>query len=299
MTDFKKILLTGASGFIGSYILEELRRSGYEPDTLSRRPGATYLCDLEHEAPRLNGVYDTVIHAAGTDEADRADALNHEGTRRLLSALEAAPPRRFTYLSSVHVYGLDPGTDVTESCFLRPDTPYARSKIRAEKLLEKWCTDHDVVLTILRPAITVGRGMHGRLARMAHAVARGRYMHLRGNQAVRSLVMADDVARAVALTLGSPGVFNVTDGRDHSVIAMADAMALNLGTDKRVLSMPAGLVKWGLRLCPLPGLKKAVATLTASATFSNRALVEATGLEPYDTLEVMARRHPSYPYREL
>ena len=75
-------------------------------------------------------------------------------------------------------------------------------------------------------------------------------------------------------------------------------MAANFSTDKRILSMPRGVVKWGLRLCPIPKLKNTVATLTASATFSNKALVEATGLQPYDTVEVMARRHPSYPYRE-
>lgn len=154
MTDYKKILLTGASGFIGSYILEELRSAGIEPDTLSRREGATCVCDLERETPVLGIGYDAVIHAAGTDEAGRADALNNEGTKRLLAALDTAPPRHLTYLSSVHVYGSDPGTDVEESCFLRPDTEYSRSKIRAEKTLEKWCAEHGTTLTILRPALT-------------------------------------------------------------------------------------------------------------------------------------------------
>lgn len=298
MTDYKKILLTGASGFIGSYIMEELRSAGIVPDTLSRQQGATYVCDLEHDTPALETCYDAVIHAAGTDEKGRADALNNEGTKRLLTALEARPPRHITYLSSVHVYGSNPGTDVEESCFLRPDTEYSRSKIRAEKALEKWCAEHGTTLTILRPALTAGRGMHGRLAVMAEAVARGRYMHLRGNPAVHSLVMADDVARAARLTLGVPGVFNVSDGIAHSVISIADAMAANLGTDKRVLSFPAGLAKWVLRLCPLKKPRRAYAKLTTSATFSNKALTEATGLKPYDTVEVMARRHPEYPYRE-
>lgn len=298
MTDYNKILLTGATGFIGSYITEELQGAGIKPDTLSRHEGATYVCDLEKVSPEISTSYDAVIHAAGTDDPARADALNNEGTRRLLEALEQNPPRHITFLSSVHVYGNDPGTDVEESCFLRPDTPYSRSKIRAEKLLEQWCEAHGVTLTLLRPALTAGRGMHGRLARMADAVSRGNYMHLRGNTGVRSLVMADDVARAVRLTLGLPGIFNVSDGKEHRIIDIADAMAANFSTDKRILSMPRGVVKWGLRLCPIPKLKNTVATLTASATFSNKALVEATGLQPYDTVEVMARRHTSYPYRE-
>ena len=48
MTDYNKILLTGATGFIGSYITEELQGAGIKPDTLSRHEGATYVCDLEN-----------------------------------------------------------------------------------------------------------------------------------------------------------------------------------------------------------------------------------------------------------
>lgn len=298
MTGYDNILLTGATGFIGAYVLGELRSAGLEPDTLSRRPGATCVCDLERETPRLSRRYDAVVHVAGTDDEARSEALNHEGTLRLLAALEAAPPRHLTYVSGVHVYGSDPGTDVEETSFLRPDTSCARSKIRAEKALGEWCSSHGTGLTILRPALTAGRGMHGRLGEMARAVARGRYMHLGGNDAVLSLVTADDVARAVRLTLGVPGVFNVTDGVAHRLADVAEAMAANLGTGKRVLTLPRGLVKHGLRLCPVGRWKRAYASLTRSATYSNRALTRATGLEPYDTVEVMARRHPGYPYRE-
>lgn len=93
---------------------------------------------------------------------------------------------------------------------------------------------------------------------MAEAVARGRYMHLRGNTAVRSLVMADDVARAARITLGMPGVFNVSDGIAHSVISIADAMAANLGTDKRVLAFPARAGKMDAEAVPLQKAKEGV-----------------------------------------
>ena len=63
------------------------------------------------------------------------------------------------------------------------------------------------------------------------------------------------------LTLGLPGIFNVSDGKEHRIIDIADAMAANFSTDKRILSMPRGVVKWGLRLCPIPKLKNTVATL--------------------------------------
>ncbi|MCM1006206.1 MAG: NAD-dependent epimerase/dehydratase family protein [Prevotella sp.] len=298
MTEIKDILVTGATGFIGGYIMERLEGAGYKPDVLSRKPGVAVVCDLENDVPELNKHYDIVVHAAGTDEFSRADALNNEGTKRLLRALEGNMPGQIIFLSTVNVYGKNPGEDVEETCFLRPDTPYSRSKIRAEKSIEKWCEQHGVMCTILRPAATVGRGMHGRLVKMADKVSRGYYMHLRGNEGVRSLVMADDVANAVAQTFGVPGVFNVTDGLSHSVIAIADAMAANFNSNKRILSLSSGLVNTGLKLFPVVGLKRLYAELTAKATFSNKKISAVADFQPYNTLEVMARKHPDYPYKE-
>ena len=253
----------------------------------------------ESAAPR----YDAVIHLAGTADPLHADPLNNHGTKRLLQALEPCPPRHFTLVSSVHVYGNDPGEDVPEDCFLRPDTPYSRSKIRAEKACEEWCARHGVTLTILRPAPVVGPGMHGNLAHMAEGVRRGTYMHIRGNQALRSLVMVDDLVSVIRQTLGVPGVFNVTDGKPHTLKEIADSMARNFSANKRVLSCPDGLLRWTFRLFgwlpPVASLRAKYINLTTSATFSSAALQAALpSFDPYDTCAVMARTHPTYPYRQ-
>lgn len=297
MSDFQNIFITGADGFIGSHLLRQLAAENVKPDTLSRHPEATIVCNLENDVPQISRKYDVVVHLAGTNDDARADSLNNHGTRRLLEALNCFPPTQFIYISSVEVYGLNPGEDVAESCFLRPDTPAARSKIRAEKTVEKWCADHGVVCTILRPASVIGDGMHGLYARMANSVSRGYYMHIRGNTAVRSLVMVDDVANAIRLTFGVPGIFNVTDGHAHSIIDIADAMAANFDTDKRILFIPGGLVKWGLLLFPLSSLKSRHTILTRSATYSNNKLCENVPFSPFHTVDVMALRSNDYPYR--
>lgn len=299
MRDYTNILLTGASGFIGRHIMAAFQVQSITPDTLHRGAEANVVCDLEREIPVLHKHYDAVIHVAGTQEAHRADALNNSGTQRLLDALTPNPPRHFTYISSVEVYGLNPGENVPESCFLRPDTDYARSKIRAEKLLEKWCATYGVGLTILRLATTAGSGMHGRLDPMVRAICKGYYMHIRGNTARRSLVMADDVAKAVLLTIGVEGIYNVTDGIDHSVIDIADAIAANITAGKRILSLPRSLIKWPLKLFGgKSGLRRTYEELTLTATYSVQALREKVDFNPYNTIEVMSRRHPSYPYKE-
>lgn len=300
MSNYNKILLTGATGFIGSHIAEEL--SGFDVTTLGCSEGNSVRCDLTNVTPELTEGYDAVVHAAGTADPDFADALNNGGTQRLLRALENMPPKHFTFISTVLVYGLDPGEDVKEDCFLRPDTVYARSKIRAEKEVEKWCVSHGVSLTILRPATAIGRGMHGEMARMADAVMRGHYFHIRGNKACISLVMADDVAKVVRLTFGVSGIFNVTDGKAHTRMEVADAMAANFSTDKRVLSLPRGLAVWMLRLFgwmpPMKKMRDKYRAVTTAATYSVAALKQTVDYEPYDCVEVMARRHKGYPYKE-
>lgn len=292
----KKILLTGASGFLGSYIKEAL--DGF--DVLSLGRGSDN--DVQFDVASGKGAFpakerfDAVIHAAGTTDEALADAVNNQGTINLLKQLEVCPPRHFTLLSSVHVYGLTPGEGVTEDTFLRPDTAYARSKIRAEKECEKWCAEHGVELTILRVALTAGKGMHGALSEMSEGVRRGIYFHISGNQAKRSVVMADDVASAVRLTLDKPGIYNVCDGADRTVVELADAMTANFGTNKRLLTMPRKPLKLMAKLHK--GLAYKVGKLTTSVTFSNKKIVEATGMTFYDTVEVIARRHPDYPYRD-
>ena len=248
----------------------------------------------------LHKPYDAVIHAAGTIETDCAEVLNNHGTQRLLDALTPHPPRHFTYISSVEVYGLNPGEDVPETCFLRPDTEYARSKIRAEKLIEKWCKTHGVTCTILRPATTVGSGMHGRLDPLVKAVSKGYYMHIKDNPGRRSLVMADDVAQAVRLTFGVEGIFNVTDGLEHSMIDIADAIAANITSGKRILTMPNILIKLPLKLSGKKSkLRHIYNTLTATATYSTKKLCDRVAFRPYNTIEVISRRHPTYPYKDL
>lgn len=290
MNETKKILLTGDAGFIGSHISEYLCASGLTPDTLQ--------CDLETNTPVIPHRYDVVIHADITEDERHADTLNNQGTERLLTALEECPPARIILISSVDVYGSDPGMDVREDCFLRPDTPFSRSMIRAEKKAQAWCASHHAGCTILRLAPTFGNGMCGAWAEMADKVCRGKYMHIRGNKAVRSLLCAYDAARAVGLAIELDGTYNVTDGAAHTMIDIADAMAANFATDKRILSLPAGLVKWGLRLVPVGAWRRAYIKYTRSMTFSDKKFIDATGFTPHDTVEVMSRRHPHYPYKE-
>lgn len=294
-----RMLVTGATGMIGSYICKEF--ADMQIDKLGRSEQNDIVADITG-CIKLTTRYDIVVHCAGTTSEASANEVNYRGTTNLLNALEQNPPRYFVQISSLSVYGLTEGNDVTEDYPLRPVTEYGKSKLAAENELKKWCADKGVVLTILRPALTFGNGVSGKAAEMFDAIVKGRYFHIRGNQARRSIVMADDVAKACRLTFKEGGIYNVSDGYNHSVIELGDAMAANCGENKRIVHCPLKLLKIGAKLGDiLPGFGKLLnsdklSTLTSSLTFSNARLTEKTGLKFYDTIEVIARRSKDYPY---
>ena len=150
------ILITGASGFIGSFIVEEALRRGMNVwaavrHTSSRR----YLTDKRINFMELDfssserlrkslghHTFDYVVHAAGVTKCLHRDdfhRVNTLGTKNLVDALLALqmPLRRFVFISSLSVYGAvcerQPYRDISENDIPRPNTAYGRSKLEAER----------------------------------------------------------------------------------------------------------------------------------------------------------------------
>lgn len=165
-----KAFITGATGFVGSHLVEALVARGDTVTALARRPdqhqalqkaGATPVSgSLENERSleaALSGV-DTVYHVAGiTSGRDEAEffAVNEGGTRRLLDAVRRAAPglRRFVYISSQAALG--PSTrdqPAREDAECRPLTPYGRSKLAGELAVR----GAGVPWTIVRPPSVYG-----------------------------------------------------------------------------------------------------------------------------------------------
>ena len=154
-----KILITGASGFIGSFIVEEALRRGF--DTWAAVRGSSsrqFLTDERIHFIELNlsseeqlkeqlkdHQFDYVVHAAGVTKClNKADfrRINTEGTQHLVNALLALqmPLKRFVYISSLSIMGAireqQPYTEIRETDEARPNTAYGRSKLEAEQWLD-------------------------------------------------------------------------------------------------------------------------------------------------------------------
>ena len=299
-----KILLTGATGMLGGYLLPMLKEDD-EVKTLQRH-GADFICDLTADIPDFGeNTFDLVVHAAGSIDDATAFDINLEGTRRLLQGLEKNPPKELVYLSSWEVYSPDSGEKVTEEHQTWASTKVGQSKARAEQLVKEWCDQRNVMLTILRPARMFGKGVHGEMKGLFNDVVNSRYIHVRGNEARLSLVCAIDVAEAVKRLHSIGGTYNVSDGKDATWIALAEAMSANSGAMKRQTFLPKQWADIAWKFIPwLPAVKVSLSpeilasrskTLTLSDTKIRETLPD---WHPYPAVEVISRQDESYPYSE-
>ena len=301
------MLLTGASGLLGHYIRRH--NDSYEIVTLGRGGDSHITCDLEKENPRFTGIfsasYDIVVHAAGTLDPARAIALNLEGTRRLLKALEDITIKKFVYISSTLVYGCDEGSAITEEEPLRPADKTGQSQVLAEEEIRKFCDKKGILLTILRPVEMYGHNMKSRGSRMAAQVLGGTYFNIREQDAAISLVTAYDVARLIPLISKLGGIYNVTDGHSHTMSGLAMAMGNNRGRAKKPFCLP---MKWariaariGDSIRPAARIlnSKELQLRITSLTFSTEKLQNAIpDFLFHDTAEVVARTDTGFPYED-
>ena len=170
-----KILITGASGFIGSFIVEEALRRGFETWAAVRSSSSRqYLTDerihfieldLSSEEQLKEQLrphrFDYVVHAAGVTKClHKRDfhRINTEGTQHLVNALTSLqmPLRSFVYISSLSIMGAireqRPYTEIVESDTPQPNTAYGKSKLEAEQ----WLETQPIPYIILRPTGVYG-----------------------------------------------------------------------------------------------------------------------------------------------
>lgn len=300
------IVLTGASGFLGHYILAELGR-GHNITTLGRAVASHrhILCDLAREEPKLSIQNPMcVIHAAGKahssprTETERREyeQVNVLGTRRLLAALDrqAVLPKSFIYLSSVLAYGRSAGWLLNEQTPCAATDVYGKSKAQAEEIVRTWADQNEVCLTVLRLPLVAARQPNGNLGALARAIRQGYYVRLGDGAARRSMVRADDVAAVLLRAAAVGGTYNLTDGYHPSVRELEDTLARQANRRIR-LSISSGQARLLARLGDgintviggrFPMNTTALTKLTSSLTFSDEAARQKLGWNPRPVLDL-------------
>jgi len=291
-------LLTGANGFLGRYLKTSLLQSGIL-DTLARS-AATYNVDLASGMPNLNRSYDLVVHSAGkahivpanVNEAQQFFDVNVGGTQNLLKSLERChvPPKAFVFISSVSVYGLDFGFDISETQPLNATDPYGMSKIQAEELVAAWCKEHDVVCTILRLPLIVGQDAPGNLGAMIKGIRKGYYFDIGGGKARKSMVLAKDVADLIPRAAGIGGTYNLTDGIHPSFKELSTVIAQQLNKSAPRLNLPIALAIVLGKIGDLLGRRapvnsRKVQKIASDLTFNDDKARQALNWKPISVLQ--------------
>lgn len=243
-----KILITGASGFLGRHLYDFFETSGHTVDTLGRKNLDTFTADISKEILPIDVRYDLVIHSAAKahvvpkTEEEKNDffAINYKGTRNILRSLTETP-KNFTFISTVSVYGLDFGLDISEEHPLASKEPYGLSKIKAEKAVLDWGIKHGVNVTILRLPLLFGKNPPGNLKAMIKAIKKGYYFNIGKGQAKKSMVFAADVAEFIPVIMPYGGIYNLTDGYHPSFKELSDTIAEYYGFRKPI-SLPRFVV---------------------------------------------------------
>lgn len=292
-----RLLFTGGTGFLGKNVMPVLEKQ-YEVTTCGITSEDMVKANLAKEVPVLTKHYDIVLHACGKahvvprTEAERQVFydVNYQGTVNLCTALEkVGAPKALVFISTVAVYGCEYGELITEEYPLEGTSPYAESKIMAEKYLTEWCARRNVTLSILRPSLLAGKNAPGNLGAMVEGIRKGFYMNIAGGKVIKSILMAEDIARLVPLLAEKGGVYNVCDTRQPSFGEISMSVAQQLGKSKP-LSIPYW-VAWGMaKVGDLLGNKAPINSyklekMTKSLTFSNEKARRELEWEPLDVLE--------------
>ncbi len=231
------VLVTGASGLVGSAVVRELDRLGFRVTGLTRRteplPGIeTITGDLAQDSGAIFGrsTFEVVIHAAGIMQGSEADfqRINVKGTERICRQAEAGGVRTMVLISTAAVYGSAPSLNADESRPPVPEGSYAASKAAAESVARSILGER---LTILRPVTVYRTGACPFIDQLAMMIRSGSLPRVPGRNPPIDLVHVDDLALAIAAALGRGAgqVLNVAGPEPIPYLHLGDLAAAALG----------------------------------------------------------------------
>lgn len=260
-----KVLVTGATGFIGRLVAHHLREAGAELRLASRHPerlgaGNEAVPMPGFDAPaaaflELTRDVNHVVHCAGLNNdqgnATEADyrAANVELSARLAHAAAVQASGRFIHLSSIRaVIGARVSATIDENTLPAPQCVYGRSKREGEiKVLEAYASHGRSDAAVLRLPPVYGSGMKGNLGTLMRLADTALPLPTGALTGIRSLMSSEAAARAVSHLLIHSGtlrpIYVGADVPPVAVTAIIAAFRSGFGRPKRLIAIPAGLIR--------------------------------------------------------
>lgn len=294
-----KVLITGSNGFLGKILKSYFSFKKMNVISLGQNPENDIVCDLSSTIPKDRLEIDIVVHAAGKahslpktqEEEKHFFDVNYQGTKNLCSAIDklSNKPKSFIFISTVSVYGLEHGENISEDYPLLGNSPYAKSKILAEEFLAGWAKKNQIILGILRLPLIAGPNPPGNLGAMINGIRSGKYLSIGKANAKKSIVWAKDIADIILILANKGGIYNLTDGYHPSFGELENAISNSLGKS-HPFKIPLFMAKAIARIGDLLGAKSPINSdklkkITSTLTFDDSKARKELGWNPAKVLD--------------
>lgn len=259
----KLVLVTGATGFVGRAVCAHLLEEGWRVRAALRREAAAVPAGVEAQVTgditqaswqrALEGVSAVVhlaaaVHRGGRQDEALYDAVNCRATGRLAEAAARAGARRFVFMSSIKVNGesTPPERPFRAADKPRPQDPYGRSKLCAERALRQVAQASGLETSVIRPPLVYGPGVRANFLRLVRLVDSRLPLPFASIRNRRSLVYTGNLAALVGRCLEHPqaagGTFLASDGEDLSTPELVRRIGAALGFSPRLFPFPPFLL---------------------------------------------------------
>lgn len=309
----KNVLITGATGFIGGFLLEELIQSGHTCRCLVRQPEKMKpqmahprieihpgditqpdtLCSL---AENVDAVFHLAaaghVSAVSARESRRYFEVNEQGTRNLMEECGRAGVTRFIHFSSTAAMGRIKAPMIDEHFICQPETPYQKSKYAAEKTVFKSAEEYGMEAVVLRPCLVYGPGNCMEFLRVCRLIQKGMFPRIGGGRNLTPIVHVMDVVQAAANSLdnGRPGsVYLIASRTSPPLAAIRNTIAGAIGHRGPYIYLPFWLVFSGAYVLeiasrfthrPPPVSRKNVLSVVTDRVFDISLARRDLGYEP-------------------
>ena len=310
----KKILVTGASGFVGQSLCKTLSKSGRSVvgavrslDSILINNSIKYISagDISFKKNWKDFLFgvDCIVHCAGRahkmnndKNVDAYRLTNLDGTKRLAEQAVEAGVKRLVFLSSVKVNGESTDQINTKEKFFHKDTPnpqdpYAISKLEAEKVLWEISVKTDLEIVVVRLPLVYGYGAKGNLVRLMKLIRAGIPLPLSMVKNQRSMIGMDNLVDLLIHCIDHPEVngktFLASDGEDLSTPVLIKFIASSMGKRARLFPFPIFLLKF---LGSIFGKREEINRLVGSLRIDNSYTKETLNWTPLISVEEGIKR---------